>query len=382
MLARAMEPRLAERARFASTFGRMWWAAFSPDGRQIVTTDDHAAQIWDARTHALLFTLPHGCEVYQALYSADGKRLVTIAETMVRIWDASNGTLIRNLKEKLGEPTDYFRGAISLDGTHVAAIDASGATVHVWDAESSALIAELRLRAAEFPRLAFDANGWLAATGGDEARVYDPRTWTPVITIPGPIHSLALDGHGHIATGAGNGDVTLWAVPSGARIHHLRQLAESVDAVAFSPNGQFLAAGSRDGAMQVWQVDSGMRRSQLNPRHSKILGIEFDPSSRLLLAANADGTVVVADVAQGLPVAVLEGPQNVVRVAKFGPNQQVVGASWDGVARLWDAAPPVRRFSSEPVGRRVREPHGACARRAFRCDRLWTAPDCCLGHRA
>jgi hypothetical protein len=45
MLARALQPRLAEWARLVSSFGRMWSATFSPDGSQIVTTDDKNAQI-------------------------------------------------------------------------------------------------------------------------------------------------------------------------------------------------------------------------------------------------------------------------------------------------------------------------------------------------
>ena len=94
MFARALQPRLAEQARFASSSGRMWSAAFSPDGRQIVTTDDKNAQVWDAQTYRLLFTLPHGDTVYQAVYSADGARLVTAGgDGTVRIWDAANGTL-------------------------------------------------------------------------------------------------------------------------------------------------------------------------------------------------------------------------------------------------------------------------------------------------
>ena len=48
----------------------MWSAAFSPDGRQIVTTDDRAAQVRDAQTYRVLYVLPHGTEVYQAVYSA------------------------------------------------------------------------------------------------------------------------------------------------------------------------------------------------------------------------------------------------------------------------------------------------------------------------
>ena len=352
MLARSIQPRLAERVRFDSTYGRMWWATFSPDGRQIATTDDRAARIWDGHSHELRFTLPHGCEVYQAVYSPDGKRLVTAAATMVRIWDTASGALIRELKARPGgaTPSDHYRAAISPDGRLVAAINATGSVVHVWDAIGGAQIAELRNRAAEFPRLAFSPDGgWLATTGGDEARVFDARTWRPVVMIPGPIHSLAFDARGRLVTGAATGDVALWTIPSGARLRYLRQFGESVDAVAFSPDGQLVAAGSRDGAMQVWHTDSGTLRTQLNLRHSKILGVEFDPASRLLLAANADGTVVVADAAQGVPVALLEGPQNIVRTARFGPSSQVVGASWDGTARVWDAASPYRRSSSEPV---------------------------------
>ena len=55
-------------SRYASTAaaGRMWSAAFSPDGGQIVTTDDVCAQVWDARANRLPFTLPHGDAVYDA----------------------------------------------------------------------------------------------------------------------------------------------------------------------------------------------------------------------------------------------------------------------------------------------------------------------------
>jgi hypothetical protein len=95
MYARALQPRLTGLARFASLSGRMWSAAFSPDGRQIVTTDDRGAQVWDAQTYRRLFQLPHGDTVYQAVYSADGAKLVTAgSDGAVRIWDAASGALV------------------------------------------------------------------------------------------------------------------------------------------------------------------------------------------------------------------------------------------------------------------------------------------------
>src|SRR6185295_5828971 len=47
-LARALQARGAEQARFASSAGRMWSAVFSPDGQRIVATDDNTARVWDA----------------------------------------------------------------------------------------------------------------------------------------------------------------------------------------------------------------------------------------------------------------------------------------------------------------------------------------------
>jgi WD40 repeat protein len=353
--ARALQAKLAEQARFASSFGRVWSAAFSPDGRQIVTTDDRGAQVRDAQSYRLLFELPHGSEVYQAAYSTDGARLVTAAQDAVRIWDATSGALVHKLTQKRndGTPSDTFVAAISFDGRLVSAIDAAGTVAHVWDAITGAPLAELRNAPRAFPGLAFSSDGrWLATTGGQDVHVFDTQTWRPALTIRGPrIHRLAFDPtSARLVTGAATGDVAIWAIPSGARIHHLREIGEPVDAVAFSPDGRLVVAGSRDGAEQVWQTGSGELLSQFNPRHSRILAVEFDRTSKLVLAAGADGTVVVADAALGMPVTVLEGPQNAVRVAHFDPSsRRVVGASWDGTARVWDATSPYRRGGSPPV---------------------------------
>jgi serine/threonine protein kinase/WD40 repeat protein len=354
MLARAMQPRLNELARLPSTYGRMWWATFSPDGSQIATADDRAAQIWDAKTYRLLFTLPHGCEVYQAIYSTDGTRIVTVAKTMARIWDARSGALLHDFKAKRGEaPSDFDSAAISPDGRFVAAIDAGGALTRVWDTEHGTLVAELYTRAAGFPRLAFNADGWLTTTGGEEVRIFDPRGWKQVLSVPGPIRSMAVDTRGHLATGSATGEIALWDVRSASRLRQLRPFGEPVDAIAFSSNGALVAAGSRDGTMQVWQADSGALRSQLNPRHGKISWVEFDPTAASLLAAHADGAVIVSDVTEGLAIATLDGPKNAVRVARFDAGLRVVGASLDGTARVWAAASPYRGWAAASTG-------GAC----------------------
>jgi WD40 repeat protein/serine/threonine protein kinase len=355
MLARALQPRLAEQARFASSSGRMWSAVFSPDGTQIVTTDDRNAQVRDAQTGRLLFTLAHGSEVYHAVYSADGARLVTAANDAVRIWDVASGALVHDLKQKRGDgkPSDYAIAAMSPNGKLVAAIDPAGSVADVWDAGTDALLAQLRNDALGFPSVAFSADGrWLATSGGNDVRVFNTRTWAQVRTIPGPgIYGLSWDPSGpRLLTGSAEGGASIWAIPSGERIHHLREIGEPVDAVAFSPDGHLVVAASRDGAEQVWDAISGKLRSQGNYLHGKILSVEFDRTSMLVVAAGASGSVAVADAELGTPVTVLDGPRNVVMVAHFDPSgRRVVGASWDGTARVWDATAPYRRWSSPPI---------------------------------
>jgi len=353
MFARSLQPRLAEQARFASSSGRMWSAVFSPDGKRLVTTDDQNAQVWDAQSYRPLFTLPHGDTVYQAVYSFDGTRIVTAGgDGAVRIWDAARGTLVRELQRGSTKPR-YYVVAVSPDDKLVAAIGLEGAAVHVWDTGTGALLAELRQDASVLPSLTFSSDGhWLATSSDNDVRVFDTRTWAQVRVIPGPaFYRLSWDPNSpRLLTGNVKGDASIWAIPSGERIHHLRESGEPVDAVAFSPDGQLVVVASRDGAEQVWDAMSGKLRSQGNYLHGKILSVEFDRNSTLVVAAGASGSVAVADAALGMPVTVLDGPRSVVRVAHFDPtSRRVVGASWDGTARVWDATAPYRLWSSPPI---------------------------------
>jgi WD40 repeat protein/serine/threonine protein kinase len=352
MLARALQPRLAEQARFASTFERMWSAVFSPNGKQLVTTDDRNAQVWDTQSNQLLFTLNHGDSVYHAVYSADGTKVVTgCGDGAVRIWDTVHGVLLREFRRDKVKPR-YYVVALSPDGKLVAGLDLG--TAHVWEVDTGTPIAELRDAApSNFPSLAFSTDGrWLAMSTGNDVQVFDAKTWTVAHNISGlGIHSLSWDPtRPNLVTGSAEGDASIWAIPSGGRAHHLRELGESIDAVAFSPDGRLIAAGSRDGTVQVWDARSAKLRSQSNYLRSEILSVEFDRTSSLIAASSSNGSVAVTDAASGMPVTDLDGPTTKVRVAHFDPSsQRVVGASWDGTARVWDATAPYRHWSSPPI---------------------------------
>src|SRR5437763_1320170 len=87
----AQAPRLAQ---VWSHESEVEHAAFSPDGRRVVTASrDHTARVWDAATgEAVTGPLRHGHIVWKASFSPDGRRVVTAShDGTARVWDARSG---------------------------------------------------------------------------------------------------------------------------------------------------------------------------------------------------------------------------------------------------------------------------------------------------
>ena len=96
-------------------------AAFSPDGKRIVTaSDDKTARIWDAATGKPIGEPLKGHDdvVWSAAFSPDGKRIVTASsDKTARIWDAATGKPIGEPLE--GHDEDVMSAAFSPDGKRI-----------------------------------------------------------------------------------------------------------------------------------------------------------------------------------------------------------------------------------------------------------------------
>jgi WD40 repeat protein len=80
--------------------GEVASAAFSPDGKVILTaSDDKTARLWDAAKGQSIGErlTGHDGEVSSAAFSLDDRRIVTSSDKTVRVWDAATG-------QPIGEP--------------------------------------------------------------------------------------------------------------------------------------------------------------------------------------------------------------------------------------------------------------------------------------
>jgi WD40 repeat protein len=335
----------------------MWSAMFSPDGRLLVTADDHGARIWNAQTGTPLFELPHADSVYDAMFTPDGTRVATVGgDCVLKIWDTATGALIREVTRTQtdGHPTRYFLGAVSPDGKLLAAIDASGSSAYLWSVATGAMVVELATGSSEYrPSIAFSGDGqWFAVTGGGSVQVFDTGTWRRAVTLAGPsASSLSFDPSGpRLVTGDWQGEVSVWSIPSGERLHRLSNAGAASKHVAFSPDGQLVVSVSLDGTERVWNVKSAALQLMLKNHEGAALWAEFDRQSKLVVSAGVDGVVAISDVATGLLVAAYSGSQGPSITARFDPSSQhVVSASWDGTARIWTAPSQYLQWRSSPI---------------------------------
>ena len=111
-------------------------AAYSPDGREIVSaSDDRTIRIWDSVTGECKRVLEgHTVFVNSAAYSPDGREIVSASwDRTIRIWDAVTGECKRVLE---GHTSNVNSVAYSPDGREIVSASCDK-TIKVWNANDS-----------------------------------------------------------------------------------------------------------------------------------------------------------------------------------------------------------------------------------------------------
>lgn len=195
--------------------------------------------------------------------------------------------------------------------------------------------------------IAVSRDGSLLASGGEDGTVkiwkFEDGGDTPIATLAGherEVNSVAFGAleHGILATGGSDGTVRLWDRSGSQLGAPLRGHEGPVNAVAISPDGQWIASAGADAAIRLWRRDGAPLASLWDRSRAPIWSIAISPDGRRVASAGDDGRVGIWSIGskRGRSVAARGHEARVNSVAFTPDGQRIVSGSDDRTVRIWN----------------------------------------------
>ncbi len=152
------------------------------------------------------------------------------------------------------------------------------------------------------------------------------------------VNSLAFSPDGKtLASGTGDKTIKLWDVGMGREIYTLQGHSDSVHSVAFSPDGKILASGSHDKTIKLWNVITGGQIRTIEAHRNSVCSVAFSPDGKILASGSGDKTIKLWDVTTGRKIGTIQAHSSWVRSVTFSPDgKTLISESDDKTIKHWD----------------------------------------------
>ncbi|KAF8684577.1 WD40 repeat-like protein [Rhizoctonia solani] len=373
----------------------VWCVVFSPDGDRIVSgSADRSVIVWEASSGRIILgpLQGHTDHVYSVGYSSDASTIMSGSDDgTIRLWKAYDGTLIHELPSAGGE---LFQAALSPDGKQAVGCYKEG-SIQIWDVASGTIaIPPFKMHKAYAYSVGFSQDGKYVISGGagesSDIIVWDALTGS---IVAGPLrgHSGTVDALVSLPDGtrivscsedrtirtwdirkqgendkkvdtriASVGPISFstdrsrFASISSNQSIHVRNLrtgdiilpqfeeqieGRSIECVAYSSTGAYIAASSHDFTIQIWDAHTGVTISQsLQGHNSSIHCISFSLDDSHLCSGSDDMTIRIWETSTGTLVGrPYGGHTSAVRSVIYSPDGgHIVSGAADGAVHIWN----------------------------------------------
>ena len=328
--------------------------ALARDGRTFATAStDRTLVLWDAATRKPLVRLRgHLAQVWSVAISPDGRMVASGAlDGTTRLWDAATRHEQREL------PECFMVTGFSSDSRRLVGVGFGES--RLWNLENGAIttiplqdykklqyLGDYRFMWASRDLHGLEPKAVYGRTDG-LLEVWNLATMSRVTSwrvADGDVVTAAFSPDGQfIATSGAQGEVVLWEAGTRREVRRFETLGGQWTCLTFSPDGRLLAGSEgknmEDSQVGIWEVNTGTLMRKLPIHTDEVLSLAFSPDGKLLATAVQNEKVHLWDIPSGaLRVTLMGHAQTVLSVA-FSPDGKTLatGAS-DSKVKLWNIA--------------------------------------------
>jgi serine/threonine protein kinase/WD40 repeat protein len=367
------------------TDGPVRHAAWSTDGKRVLTGTNALVQVWDVRSGAAIATLRHPAFVETAQFTPDGTRVLATVGSTVWMWDARSG---RSLGPPLVDWGACLQHPLSLlpqtpwqfVGNVCAGKVVDAGWEHIESAEISRDGRRVLFEYRRFLRLVDiqtrkPIQQWWSGRGETDNHALSPdgerllliRDGRPAVhcTEGGKAMPLAIDPGSTVksATFSPDGSRAVTAGKGGTRVWDARtwdpltRIGDgtfySGDQVRFSPDNRFLARWDFTFVgmyhLALWDVASGRLVRAFDDLDRDLQGFDWSPDGRQFLRVSRQGEVRIWNNSSPESLAAVLPHGSQVTTATYGPDaRMLLTAGEDGEVRIWDLGHATVPFVLQP----------------------------------
>ncbi len=281
-------------------------------------------------------------------WSPDGSWLAVAAGNSIFLYDGANLELVQSLV--VGAWTSGL--AFSPDSRSLAAGSRDG-ELRIWrmsgagrsfDAQPAIQWNGHKKGANQ---IAFSPDGGYLASGGNDAiaRLWNPANGSQVQQMIGgtfAVPALAFQPNGKFVAVVNGSLARLREIETG-RIGTTIRADAPLLSLDFSPDGQWIATGNLNNQLEIWEAATGERIWMLassEPAESSVPAfikqVVYSPDGSLLGSASSDGSIRVWEPPGDKPLIDLSGHSRAASCLAFNPDQtRLASGGLDAVVRIW-----------------------------------------------
>jgi WD40 repeat protein len=287
---------------------------FSPGDSLLVTSSvDSTIKIWKRASGEIVNEIKQNSGIAYMDLSSDGNYAVTGSyDSTVRLWRIADGLLVKEFK---GHNGTVWAVTVSNDSKKIASAGNDG-LVNIWDVETGNLLQKLKGHNRIVWSVKFNPDGTKLASSSfdfsiklwnvdDGKLVWDNKGHKETVVDIAFSHNGKL-----LASTSDDKTIKLWDVAEQKLIRTM-EVAEHVQAVAFSPDDKRLMTGGRDKPMigeflqeifgdskfnpgvsaRLWDVGTGKLLQTFTKHANDVMDVAYSHDGKWIATASADKTV-------------------------------------------------------------------------------------------